>query len=84
MQRLILNDTSIFHLQKLAHDVRSTTGVRHRLSDENSMMKLLKKATISENSAVQRDLKAFASELGEEQINSLLSRGVILRQTAQL
>lgn len=84
MQRLVLNPSSIFHLQKLAHDVRSTTGIRHKLADENSMMKLLKKATISDNSAVQRDLKAFANELNEEQINSLLSRGVILRQSANL
>ncbi len=84
MERLILNQSSILHLQKLAHDVRSTTGIRHRLADENSMMKLLKKATISENIAVQRDLKAFASELDEKQISSLLSRGVVLRQSANL
>jgi len=84
VERLILNQSSILHLQKLAHDVRSTTGVRHKLADENSMMKLLRKATVSDNSAVQRDLKAFASELDEKQISSLLSRGVVLRQNANI
>ncbi len=80
MQPLIFNQSSIFHLQKLAHDVRSSTGIRHKLSDENSMMKLLKKATLSNNSNVRQDLDNFTSELDEKQLNTLMNHGVVLKQ----
>lgn len=80
MADLIFSQASIFHLQKLAHHVHTSTGVRHRLADENSMMKLLKSATLSYNDDVQQDLQAFMRDLNEKQVTTLMGRGVILRK----
>jgi hypothetical protein len=82
VSNLIFSQASIFHLQKLAHHVHSSTGVRHRLSDENSMMKLLKTATLSYNEDVQQDLDAFMRDLNDKQVTTLMGRGVILRKIA--
>ena len=76
---LIFSQSSIFYLQKIAHNVHSSTGVRHKLSDQNSMLKLLKTATLSSNSIVQEDLEMFAKDLNKEQVNELMGRGVILK-----
>lgn len=82
MQHLIFSQSSIFHLQKLAHDMHSISGVRHKLSNENSMMKLLKKASLSHNNTVRSDLQKFADELDAKQLRTLMNHGIILRKTA--
>lgn len=82
MQQLIFTQSSIFHLQKLAHDMHSISGVRHKLSNENSMMKLLKKASLSQNDTVRSDLQKLADELDTQQIRTLMSHGIILRKSA--
>jgi hypothetical protein len=76
---LIFSQSSIFYLQKIAHNVHSSTGVRHKLSDQNSMLKLLKTATLSSNSVVQEDLEMFARDLNSQQVSELMGRGVILK-----
>ncbi len=77
-QPLIFSQSSIFYLQKLAHDLHSSTGVRHKLANENSMLKLLKAATLSSSSMVQEDLQMFAKDLNKNQVHTLMGRGVIL------
>ena len=77
---LIFSESSIFYLQKLAHDFHSVTGVRHKLSNENSMLSLLKSATVSNNRAVRRDLDKFTADLAPDQINALMGQGVALKQ----
>lgn len=79
---MIFSQSSIFYLQKLAHDVHSTTGVRHKLSDQNSMLKLLKTATLSGSTEIQEDLTMFAKDLDKKQREELIGRGVILKQRA--
>lgn len=79
---ILLSQSSVFHLQKLAKDVHHTTGERHRLADENSMLKLLKKAALSNESTVQVDLKNFARDLNDSQLDSFLRRGVMLKKLA--
>lgn len=81
-EQLIFSPSSIFYLQKLAHDVHSCTGVRHKLSNENSMLNLLKSATLSKNRAVRKDLEKFTADLNAEQINALMGEGVVLRRRA--
>lgn len=77
---LIFSQSSIFYLQKLAHDVHSCTGVRHKLSNENSMLNLLKTATLSKNRLVRKDLEKFAAELKPEQISALQGQGVVIKR----
>ena len=77
---LIFSQSSIFYLQKLAHDVHSCTGVRHKLSNENSMLNLLKSATLSKNRLVRNDLEKFAADLKPEQIDALVGEGVVLKR----
>ena len=76
---MLFSQSSIFYLQKIAHTVHSSTGVRHKLANENSMLKLLKAATLSSSAMVQEDLEQFAKDLDKDQVNRLISRGVILK-----
>lgn len=80
MQQLILSQSSVFYLQKIAHDVHADSGVRYKMSNESSMLNLLKVATLSKNSSVRKDLDRFASDLNKDQLKTLMSHGVILRQ----
>ena len=76
---LIFSQSSIFYLQKLAHDVHTNTGVRHKLSNENSMLQLLKIATLSTDFTVRHDLERFTDELDSTQVKMLKGQGVILK-----
>lgn len=82
VQQIIFSQSSIFHLQKLAHDMHSVSGERHKLSNENSMMRLLKKASLSQDDIVRDDLQRFADNLDAKQISALMSHGIILKKTA--
>lgn len=79
---IVFNESSILHLQKLAKDVKTSTGVKHRLSDENSMLRLLKLATEAKQQHIRNDLDAFVNELSVEQVNKLKSRGVMVNKAA--
>lgn len=79
MQQLILSQSSVFYLQKIAHDVHADSGVRYKISNESSMLNLLKAATLSKNRLVKEDLNRFASDLDKAQIKTLMSHGVVLR-----
>jgi hypothetical protein len=76
----IFTQSSIFHLQKLAKNVHGSTGQRHKLADQNSMLKLLKTAVLSNDSMVKGDLSNFKKGLNDKQIDTFLRHGVILSQ----
>ena len=79
---LVFSKCSLFHLQKLASHVRTSTGSRHKLSDQNSMMQLLKKAVLSDNDNVQLDLNNFVSHLDDSQLQTLRKQGILLKRKA--
>lgn len=77
---MIFSQSSIFYLQKIAHNLHSSTGVRHKLSEENSMLKLLKAATLSSNGEIREDLDKFAEDLDRNQLDELMGRGVMFKK----
>ncbi|GAB1262704.1 hypothetical protein [Aurantivibrio plasticivorans] len=76
MNKLILSQSGVYRLQQLASQVHTLTGVRHKLSDEAAMIDLLKNCAQSSDKVIQTYFAAFTSELNEDQVNSLLARGV--------
>lgn len=77
MQKIIFPQSGIFHLQKLAHQIYATTGIRHRLSNETSMLNLIKHSANSNNQLTRQYFKDFTNAAGEETITKLSRMGVI-------
>lgn len=76
MRKLIFSQSGVYRLQQLASQVRHHTGVRHRLSDEDAMIAMLRDCANSNNEVIQTYFAAFTSELDADQVNSLLAFGV--------
>lgn len=77
--KIIFNDSSLLYLQKIAKEVKTTTGERHRLADENSMLRLLKVATESKHNKVQDNLDQFSQKLDAKQHKLLSEQGISLK-----
>ncbi len=77
MQKLIFPQSGIFHLQKLANALHEETGIRHRLSDELSMMSLIKDCARSEQAHIQEHFAAFTQAAGDDVVDSLAELGII-------
>lgn len=71
MEKIIFSQSGVYRLQQLASQVRSITGIRHRLSDESAMIELLRSSASSKHQVIQTYLAAFTSELDEQQKSSL-------------
>lgn len=71
MEKIIFSQSGVYRLQQLASQVRSITGIRHRLSDESAMIELLRSCASSKHQVIQTYLAAFTSELNEQQKSSL-------------
>ena len=76
MEKLIFSQSGVYRLQQLASQVHHITGTRHKLSDEQDMLDLLRDCSKSKHKVIQTYFAAFTSELDEDQTNSLRARGV--------
>jgi hypothetical protein len=76
MAKIIFSQSGVFRLQQLASQVRSITGIRHKLSDESAMLELLRSCAKSNHKVIKTYFAAFTSELSDEQRTSLLARGI--------
>lgn len=79
MDHLIFSQTAVFHLQRLASQVYQHTGVRHKLSNTQSIVTLLNESVYSAKHDVQTHYDAFVMELNKRQIEALLAQGVNVR-----
>lgn len=78
MKSLVLTQTGIFRLQQLANMVRQRTGVRHKLSDQKSIVNLLRYSCTSTDTTIYRAFGTFTDELDDEQRAYLQSRGLLI------
>lgn len=76
MEKLIFSQSGVYRLQQLASQVHHITGTRHKLSDESAMIDLLRHSSKSKHKVIQTYFAAFASELDENQANTLRARGI--------
>ncbi|GAB1265418.1 hypothetical protein NBRC116493_27550 [Aurantivibrio infirmus] len=76
MDKLIFSQSGVYRLSQLASQVHSITGMRHKLSDQSSMMELLRDCATSNHSVIQEHFAAFSSELDSTQVSSLVANGV--------
>lgn len=76
MEKLIFSQSGVYRLQQLASQVRTITGIRHKLSDESAMLELLRSCATSNHKVIKTYFAAFTSELNDRQRNSLSARGV--------
>lgn len=83
LDKLIFSQSGVYRLQQLASQVHTVTGTRHKLSDESAMIDMLRNCANSEHKVIQTYFAAFTGELSEDQVNSLLARGIRPRELAQ-
>lgn len=76
MDKLILSQSGVYRLQQLASQFHHLTGVRHKLSNNDDMIDLLRDCASSKDKVIQTYFAAFTNELGPEQVNSLVAMGV--------
>lgn len=77
LNKLIFSQTGVYRLQQLANQVHMHTGVRHKLSDQQAMLQLLRDSALSNDDTIQEYLAAFTNELDDSQKASLLNTGVL-------
>lgn len=82
MEKLIFSQSGVYRLQQLASQVRSITGIRHKLSDESAMLELLRSCARSNHKVIKTYFAAFTSELDDTQRSSLLAKGVRAQRDA--
>ena len=78
MDRLVFSEKAIYRLRLLAQIVQKQTGVRHRLSDQRSVMQLLRYSSTCADSDVFDNFCHFTNELDQKQQSYLQGRGLLL------
>ena len=78
MKSLLYSDNAIYQLRRLSQIVYEETGVRHRLSDPASVMKLLRFSSASPVERVFEGFSSFLVELDSDQQAHLRSEGLLL------
>lgn len=78
MSNLILSQASVYHLHQLANKARLVTGVRHRLSEQSGMLKLIRDCSFSNDSQIRFQLANFIDSLNPEQLDILSSYDIQL------
>lgn len=78
MKPLLFSDNGIYQLRRLSQVVHEETGVRHRLSDPVSVMKLLRFSAASPIERVFNSFSSFLVELDIDQQAHLRSEGLLL------
>lgn len=72
----IFSQAAIYRLQQLASAVHHQTGARHRLSDSNSLLTLLRYAQRTTDERVNGCYQAFTDLLTDEQLLALKREGL--------
>lgn len=78
MKPLFYSDSAIYQLRRLSQIVQEETGVRHRLSDPTSVMKLLRFSAASPVERIFESFSSFLIELDSDQQTHLRSEGLLL------
>lgn len=78
MQNLVLSQSAVYQLQQLTKTVRDKTGVRHRLSDQKSILSLLRYSSSSPDPDIYTYFNRFTNELDEDQRDHLMELGLII------
>lgn len=78
MKPLLYSDNGIYQLRRLSQIVHEETGVRHRLSDPVSVMKLLRFSAASPIERVFVGFSNFLIELDSDQQAHLCSEGLLI------
>lgn len=80
MKSLKLSQTGIYRLQQLAHHVKEKTGVRHKLSNPNEVINLLRYSSTCIDAPIYACYNEFIDAIDEEQRTYLQKRGILLPQ----
>ncbi len=78
MQSLVLSQSGIYHLQQLSTLVRKKTGVRHQLSDQRSIINLLRYSSTCPDALVYDSYSEFTDHLDDDQRIYLQGRGLLI------
>lgn len=78
MKPLLFSDNAIYQLRRLSQIVHEETGVRHRLSNPVSVMKLLRFSSASPVERIFESFSGFLVELDSDQQAHLRSEGLLL------
>ncbi|MDQ2076228.1 hypothetical protein [Marinimicrobium sp. ABcell2] len=74
----IFSQAAIFRLQQLAGAVHKHSGVRHKLSEPNNLLMLLRYASQAPTPGIAMQYQAFIRILNRTEKSSLQARGVPL------
>ncbi|WP_317932586.1 DUF4278 domain-containing protein [Halioxenophilus sp. WMMB6] len=83
MSAIYFSTENLIALNKLEASVRKESGVRHVLSEERSLIDLIKMASVSSSIQIQTSLFNFLQGLSSEQKNQLVYRGVSFSRAEQ-
>jgi len=75
METIFFSNENLIALHKLEANYRKEFGVRHVLSEEHSMLDLIRSASASKSAVIQAALSLFVKTLSPEQKNQLVYRG---------
>lgn len=78
-QKILFSQRNVFQLHRLARCFYKETGIRHLLSNENTMLSLIQAAANSNNSHIRHHLLGFVSGLDNPTQSTLAARGIIQR-----
>lgn len=79
MNNPIFSQAAIFRLQQLASAVHKHTGVRHKLSEPNTLMTLLRYSSTAPTAGIALQYQAFIRILTLAERNALVERGIPLK-----
>lgn len=80
MDTLILSQTAIFRMQRLASCIYHKTGQRHRMATQDGMLELLREGAASRDAEICAQYDAFVRELNKRQIDMLEASNVKLHK----
>lgn len=78
MNNPIFSQAAIFRLQQLASAVHKQTGVRHKLSEPNNLMALLRYSSSAPTGGIALQYQAFVRILTLAERDALVVRGIPL------
>ena len=76
METIIFNQASVFHLHKIANQLKALTGERHKLSDNDSIFAILNQCSTSSNRQLRLSFAHFLEQLDDSQRDALKSKGM--------
>ena len=84
MSAIPFTNENIRALSKLEMSIRRESGMRHTMSQEQSLLQLIKLASISQSIEVQAVFFEFVQGLNKEQKSQLVYRGVSFQKSSAM